>query len=102
MSWRLLVRREARSELAEAIDWYQSQHPDFGHRFLRAFLEAVNKLVENPYLFQCLDDNIRRVRLRLKDFSYNLLYFIQEDRVVIVACAHAKRRPGYWRDRLES
>ncbi len=99
MSWRLIVRREARSELSEAVDWYRSQHPDFGNRFLRAFLEAVNKLVENPYLFQRLDDDIRRVRL--KDFPYNLLYFIQEDRVVIVACAHAKRRPGYWRDRLE-
>lgn len=100
MSWRLIVRREARSELAEAVDWYRSQHPDFGNRFLRAFLEAVNKLVENPYLFQRLDDDIRRVRL--KDFPYNLLYFIQEDRVVIVACAHAKRRPGYWRDHLET
>ena len=100
MSWRLIVRREARSELAEALDWYQSQHPDFGNRFLLAFLEAVNTLVENPYLFQRLDDDIRRVRL--KDFPYNLLYFIQEDRVVIVACAHAKRRPGYWRDRLET
>jgi plasmid stabilization system protein ParE len=99
MSWRLIVRREARSELAEAVDWYRSQHPDFGNRFLLAFLEAVNKLVENPYLFQRLDDDIRRVRLR--HFPYNLLYFIQEDRVVIVACAHAKRRPGYWRDRLE-
>jgi plasmid stabilization system protein ParE len=100
MSWRLIVRREARSELAEAVDWYQSQHPDFGNRFLRAFLEAVNKLAENPYLFQRLDGDIRRVRLR--DFPSNRLYFIQEDRVVIVACSHAKRRPGYWRDRLES
>jgi toxin ParE1/3/4 len=100
MSWRLIVRREARSELAQAVDWYQLQRPGFGDRFLQSFLEAANKLVENPYLFQSLDDDIRRVRL--KDLPYNILYFVRDDHVVIVACAHAKRRPGYWRDRLES
>lgn len=57
MSWRLIVRREARSELTEAVDGYQSQHPAFGNRFMRAFLEAVSKLAENPYLFQRLDDD---------------------------------------------
>jgi plasmid stabilization system protein ParE len=100
MSWQLIVRSEAESELAEAIDWYQLQRPGFGDRFLRSFLEAVKKLAENPYLFQNLDDDIRRVRLR--DFPYSILYFIRDDRVVVVACAHAKRQPGYWRDRLKS
>lgn len=74
--------------------------PHAAERFLQSFLDAVNKLTENPYLFQSIDDDIRRVRL--KDFPYNVLYFIQENRVIVVACAHAKRRPGYWRVRLES
>ena len=100
MSWRLIVHKEARFELAEAIDWYRVQHPEAGERFLRSFLQAADKLFENPNLFQSIDDEIRRVRL--KDFPYNILNYTQDDRVIIVACAHAKRRPGYWRAGLET
>jgi hypothetical protein len=71
-----------------------------GERFLQSFPDAVNKRTENSSLFQSIDDDIRRVRL--KDLPYSVLCFIQENRVIVVACAHAKRRPGYWRLRLES
>jgi hypothetical protein len=33
-------------------------------------------------------------------FPYKLIYFVDGGVVVIVAVAHDKRRPGYWRGRL--
>jgi mRNA-degrading endonuclease RelE of RelBE toxin-antitoxin system len=37
---------------------------------------------------------------RLHTFSYNLVYVVESDEIVILAVAHHKRRPGYWRGRL--
>ena len=35
----------------------------------------------------------------LKKFPFRIVYRSIGDRVLVVAIAHAKRRPGYWRDR---
>jgi plasmid stabilization system protein ParE len=33
-------------------------------------------------------------------YPYSLVYFVQDDVIRVVAIAHDKRRPGYWRKRL--
>jgi toxin ParE1/3/4 len=33
-------------------------------------------------------------------FPYALIYAVEERRVFVVAVAHFRRRPGYWRDRV--
>jgi len=39
-------------------------------------------------------------RILLKRFPYFIVFFEWQDEVYIVAIAHAKRRPGYWRGRI--
>lgn len=36
------------------------------------------------------------------DFPYRVVYDVEGEVLVVVTVAHAKRRPGYWRDRLGS
>lgn len=43
---------------------------------------------------------IRRVNLNPRFGEYYIAYMIWRQKVVIVAVAHAKRRPHYWRDRI--
>jgi plasmid stabilization system protein ParE len=38
-------------------------------------------------------------RFILPRFPYSILYRIRSDAVFVVAVAHQRRRPGYWRDR---
>lgn len=38
----------------------------------------------------------------VSDFPYRVVYFVEGDLLKIVAVAHAKRRPGYWRDRVSA
>ena len=33
-------------------------------------------------------------------FPYSLVYFVENDTLNVVAVAHDKRKPGYWRSRL--
>lgn len=35
-----------------------------------------------------------------RGFPYRVIYFARDDLLMIVAVAHTKRRPGYWRERL--
>lgn len=38
-------------------------------------------------------------RIVLPRFPYSVVYEVHADHIVIVAVAHQRRRPGYWRDR---
>jgi plasmid stabilization system protein ParE len=39
-------------------------------------------------------------RIVLSRFPYSLIYLVGPDRFFVVAFAHAKRAPDYWRDRV--
>ncbi len=36
----------------------------------------------------------------LDGFPYRIVYFTRGDEIVVVAYAHERRRPGYWKKRL--
>ena len=40
--------------------------------------------------------------LRVSSFPYRLVYLVLPGELVIVALAHDKRAPGYWRDRVSA
>ena len=35
-------------------------------------------------------------------FPFRVVYFLDDDLLMIVAVAHSKQRPGYWRERVPS
>jgi toxin ParE1/3/4 len=42
-----------------------------------------------------------RVRsMSILDFPYKIIYAQSDDVLLIIAVAHHRRQPGYWRDRL--
>ena len=38
-------------------------------------------------------------RFMLPNFPFSIVYRVQQDAVEVVAVAHHRRRPGYWRGR---
>jgi hypothetical protein len=53
---------------------------------------------QQPDRFRRFSPPARRALAR--KFPYSVVYLDQPDRVWIVALMHAKRRPGYWRERV--
>lgn len=48
-------------------------------------------------------DRLPVVRSRDVDmFPYRVVYFVRDGELVIVAFAHQSRRPGYWRERVDT
>jgi plasmid stabilization system protein ParE len=90
---------EALEEFLEATSYLEDKSPGLGEKFNLAFVEAVEMLLTFPEIgYELKRYQVRRFGLR--GFSYNIIYRIEEDNLVIYALAHQKRRPGYWSNRL--
>ena len=95
---RVTFHPEADAEIAEAARYYETRSPGLGFSFLMELDDSIEQVVANPEAFQLVSREIRRKPLRR--FPYSLLYVIEADRIRVVAAAHHRRRPDYWRSRL--
>lgn len=94
----------AREEYLDALAWYDDQETGLGDRFGDDLDSAVDSIREWPDAAPPHHGRQRRPlirRKRVKDFPYGIVYIVRENEVIVVAYAHEKRRPGYWRSRLQ-
>ena len=96
MRVRFLAPAEVEAE--EAARYFDERRAGLGDRFEQELLDAVRFLSANPLAGHPVTPQVRSLRLRT--FRYNVLYVRDDLDLVIVAVAHHRRRPGYWRDRL--
>jgi plasmid stabilization system protein ParE len=88
----------AAQEAESAYDWYAVQDLAAAHAFLEELRHAVDAVSQNPRMWPRHGRRIRRYVCPLYPFS--LVYRVRGDDVEVVAVAHGRRRPGYWRSRL--
>jgi len=97
MSWRASFHESAELELNDAADYYDLESPGLGTAFLNDIERALAHVLGHPEAAPAVSGAVRkRVLAR---FPYSLLYSVHEDEVRILAVAHQKRRPFYWRGR---
>jgi toxin ParE1/3/4 len=90
--------KAASEEFAAAILWYDEQRPGLGGEFFDAVVHAISLIQEQPEIGTPSPDQRTR-RVLVQRFPYQVVYRLAVDEIVIVAIAHSKRRPGYWRKR---
>jgi plasmid stabilization system protein ParE len=88
---------EAEEEMNEAAQFYEGRKKGLGLEFLNEVERTVASIVALPQSGPAISSSIRR-RI-VHRFPYGVLYAIHEDKILIVAVAHLKRRPGYWKER---
>lgn len=89
---------DALAEIEESRAWYRARSHSAEAAFLHEVDHAVSVLKDAPHRWPAYLSGTRRYVF--STFPYSLIYFTEEDVVNIVALAHDKRRPGYWRKRL--
>jgi hypothetical protein len=94
---------EAVAELAEAAEWYSGRRPglelDFLDQVERILLVIEGSPASFPRLLDLPEDlGIRRALV--PRFPYAVVFIDLGTEVRVLAVAHAKRRPGYWLDRI--
>ena len=93
----VIFRPAAAADIEDAYVWYERRRQGLGDEFLLAVQSAQLVLSERPEAFPALHRQTRRALL--KRFPYSLYYRIYAERIVIVACMHARRDPKRWQRR---
>jgi len=96
--------REAEQELELARKWYDEQRYGLGLVFFDAFEVAVQYAQDFPGAGAALSDpmfvsSVRRFPLR--GFPFHIVTTVEDDGLVVIAVAHAKRKPEYWLERVK-
>jgi plasmid stabilization system protein ParE len=91
---------DADAELTDAAQYYESRQPGLGVDLLGEVERAFDQILANPEACRKIGRRVRRKSLWR--FPYNLIYAVYPERIRIVAFAHQKRRPFYWRKRLKN
>lgn len=97
MKPRLLFRPEARLELLDAQSWYEGNVPGLGEDFAHVVDAALSAITDTPQAFPVAYRDVRQAVLRR--FPYSILFQVEGDGIVILACHHQRRDPRRWRKR---
>lgn len=88
----------AEEEMTEASVFYEAATSGLGAGFLDEVQRVIDILREHPELGQPVGRGLRRGLLHR--FPFSLIDSVEVDAILIVAVAHQRREPDYWRDRI--
>ena len=91
---------EADDEFAAAIEYYAKRGDSLGERFYEEVRQLTAEIEAAPHLHRLWLNGTRRHLGRR--FPYALIYVERPTSLAVLAVAHCKRRPDYWRERLRS
>jgi len=89
---------EAWLEIEAADDWYLQRSLDASAGFIAAVSDALEIISQAPRRWPKYLHGTRRFVLH--GFPFSIIYLDDPDVLSIVAVAHNKRKPGYWKQRV--
>ena len=92
------VHPEAVAEAQAAAHWYRERSASAAHAFLAELDRAIEKIAEDPGIWPRYVGGTQR--FLLKRFPFSVVYRLVSERIEVVAIAHGRRKPGYWKKRL--
>jgi toxin ParE1/3/4 len=95
---RVEFHEEASHELEAAFDWYLERSESAAERFLTDLNSATANVAEAPQRWPPSKYGTRK--FLLTRFPFAIIYRELPSFIQIVAVAHGRRRPGYWKNRF--
>lgn len=100
---RIQFEEEADVEYREAGRWYESRRIGLGTEFLDAVDATLRRITQFPragWPVPRVRPHLPVRRLAVIRFPYHVIYLERTDVIRILAIAHDRRKPGYWKIRL--
>ncbi len=89
----------AQRDFEDSFEWYAERSVVAAERFANAIDAALIRIAHDPHILSHVDRVHRECPVR--KFPFRIIFRQLEDQILIVAIAHAKRRPNYWHSRNE-
>lgn len=94
----VIIQREASAELEEDMSWYEKRQTGLGLD-LESEVEQTIALVRRDPSIGMRYRNTQVQYVRVKRFPYVVYFQEFDDAIWVIAIAHGRRRPGYWKKR---
>jgi len=88
---------EAVDETHAARIWYGERSQSAADSFLTELDHGIESISETPERWPQFVRGTRRYLFHR--FPFQIIYRVMKDRIEVVAVAHGRRRPGYWKTR---
>lgn len=89
----------ASEEFRAAVSWYETRRRGLGAEFFDAIVTTVSLIGSQPEIGSAVLNDSRTRRILVQSFPYQVVYRIRPGELVVVAVAHLKRHPDYWKHR---
>ena len=88
---------DAIAEAKAAYEWYAERNLSAANAFISDLGHAISQIQSRPERWTIHLGGTRKFLLRR--FPYAVVYRVGRSTIQIIAVAHGRRRPGYWRSR---
>ena len=89
---------EAKEELIGAALEYEGRQSGLGWRFRQEIRQVIDWIVEHPFVLRERACGYRRLNCPV--FQHYVAYIVRGETIFIVAVAHGRQFPDYWRARM--
>jgi hypothetical protein len=93
------ISPSAEIDIEEALDHYKSISNELNSSLYKNIQKAITDIKMNPLLFQKINKGKQYRKINIDHFPYKLIYRVSRIELAIVALAHHKRKPNYWKKR---
>lgn len=91
MIYKLILKSRAENDLAESIEWYESQQKGLGKRFIEQIDLYFDKIQKNPMNFPMKRKPFREAYIR--SFPYIIIYELIATEIIVYSIFHSSRDP---------
>lgn len=91
---RVVVRRLAQAEIAEAFEWYRERSVTAAGDFLAEVDRAMAAIAADPERFPLVHGRLRR--MLLQRFPYGVYFKVYAPSISVVGVIHGHRHPDVW------
>jgi plasmid stabilization system protein ParE len=92
------IHPEAMLEAQAARQWYETKSPEAAAAFMAELDIGIDSIRAAPELYPPYLHGTRRYLMH--HFPYLIVYRTTSRAIQVVAVAHGRRRPGYWKIRF--
>ena len=89
MKYCLVISPCAEDDLNEIFSWYEDCRIGLGYNFLLQIDAGLNFIKRNPEIHPVEYNGVRKHLI--KRFPYKIIYFIEEEKIIVLAVLHGKR-----------
>lgn len=81
-------------DIKEAIFHYDKQLSGLGDRFFEEYLQYIEVIKRNPFIFQL---RYKKVHLApLRNFPFLIFYIIEQENILILSVVNSFKNPDKW------